>query len=201
MRNTRYLWFINNALLILGLLLLCSCQSEKPTPELAAGGQEPPSFEMGSAAFSPGGDIPRQYTCDGDDLSPPLEWAAPPQGTQSLVLIVDDPDAPGKTWVHWVLYDLPPELQALPQALPPQETLPEIGTQGRNDFVPVQGGFGKIGYGGPCPPKGKPHRYFFQLYALDARLDLAPGANKSQVLQAMAGHVLAQAELMGRYER
>ncbi len=191
MRNTRYLWFI---LLILGLLLLCSCQGDKPTPELAAGDQELSSFEMSSAAFAPGGDIPRQYTCDGDDLSPPLEWAAPPQGTQSLVLIADDPDAPGKTWVHWVLYDLTPELQALPQALPPQETLPEIGTQGHNSF-------GKIGYGGPCPPKGKPHRYFFQLYALDIKLNLAPGASKSQVLQAMAGHVLAQAELMGRYGR
>jgi Raf kinase inhibitor-like YbhB/YbcL family protein len=192
MSKTNYLRLVGNVTLILGLL--CGCQSDKPTPELAASGQELANFAMSSAAFAPGGDIPRQYTCDGDDLSPPLEWDAPPSGAQSLALIADDPDAPNKTWVHWVLYDLPPDLRALPQGLPAQETLPELGTQGRNDF-------NKIGYGGPCPPQGKAHRYFFQLYALDVRLDLAPGATKSQVLEAMSGHVLAQAELMGRYGR
>ena len=181
-------------LLLTLALLPTACGSEKLTPELAAGEQALPSFEMTSAAFAPGDAIPQQYTCDGADLSPPLSWAAPPEGAQSLVLIADDPDAPGKTWVHWVLYDLPPNQRELPEGLPPQETLPKLGTQGKNDF-------GKIGYGGPCPPKGKDHRYFFQLYAVDVKLNLAPGATKSQVLEAMAEHVLAQAELMGTYKR
>jgi Raf kinase inhibitor-like YbhB/YbcL family protein len=180
--------------LLLPVTLLTGCGGEKPTPELAPGGQDLPRFEMTSAAFAAGDAIPPEYTCDGPDLSPPLAWAAPPEGTQSLSLIADDPDAPGKTWVHWVLYDLPPGRRELSEGLPPQETLPEVGTQGRNDF-------GNIGYGGPCPPGSKPHRYFFKLYALDVKLDLPPGATKSQVLEAMSGHVLAEAELMGSYER
>lgn len=179
---------------LVSVLLLTGCGSEKPTPKLAAGEEKLASFEMTSAAFAAGTTIPQQYTCDGADLSPPLSWAAPPEGTQSLVLIADDPDAPRKTWVHWVLYDLAPDLRELPEDLPQQETLPEIGTQGKNDF-------GKIGYGGPCPPKGKPHRYFFRLYAIDTKLNLSPGSTKSQVLEAIAGHVLAEAELMGEYGR
>jgi Raf kinase inhibitor-like YbhB/YbcL family protein len=180
--------------LVLTSALLVGCGDEKPTPELAADGQALPTFEMSSAAFPAEGDIPQPYTCDGADISPPLEWAAPPQGTQSLALIADDPDAPSKTWVHWVLYDLPPDQRALAEGVPQQENLPEGGLQGKNDFK-------KVGYGGPCPPKGKPHRYYFRLYALDTKLGLSPGATKSQVLEAMAGHVLAQAELMGRYGR
>ncbi len=176
-------------------LLPAACKSKEPTPALATATQAPelataeqvfPSFEMTSAAFAPGDAIPQKHTCDDLDISPALSWAAPPEGTQSLALIVDDPDAPGKTWVHWVLYDLPPDLRELPK------DMTQPGTQGRNNF-------GKTGYGGPCPPKGKNHRYFFKLYAIDIELDLAPGATKSQVLDAIAGHVLAQAELMGTY--
>ncbi len=147
-----------------------------------------------SGAFEAGGAIPRKFTCDGPDVSPALNWNDPPAGTQSLALIADDPDAPVGTWVHWVLYDLPASAQSLPENVPKQEQLQDGSRQGRNDF-------GKIGYGGPCPPPGKPHRYFFKLYALDAKLDLKAGATKAGVEKAIEGHVLAQGELMGRYGR
>jgi Raf kinase inhibitor-like YbhB/YbcL family protein len=188
----RLTWSIGG--LLLTSVLLTGCEGKEPTPALASDKQNILSFEMTSAAFDQGGTIPQQHTCDGPDLSPPLRWAALPEGTQSLALIADDPDAPGKTWVHWVLYDLPPDRRELAAGLPRQETLAEGGTQGKNDF-------GKIGYGGPCPPPGKPHRYFFKLYALDVKLDLSPGETKSQVLERISGHVLAEAELMGRYGR
>ena len=151
-------------------------------------------FGLRSEAFTPGADIPRKFSCQGSDMSPALVWTDPPAGTQSLVLIVDDPDAPAGTWVHWVLYDLPPSPRRLEEALQPTAELPGGGRQGTNDF-------GKSGYGGPCPPPGKPHRYFFKLYALDSRLNLKAGATKGDVEQAMKGHVLGKAELMGRYRR
>ncbi len=147
-----------------------------------------------SSAFEPGGTIPKEFTCDGPDLSPALNWNDPPSGTQSFALIADDPDAPVGTWVHWVLYDLPADARSLPESVPKQEQLANGARQGRNDF-------GKIGYGGPCPPPGKPHRYFFKLYALDKKLDLKAGATKAGVEKAMQGHVLGQGELMGRYSR
>lgn len=152
------------------------------------------ALKLESPAFSPGGDIPRQYTCDGPDLSPPLRWSDPPAGTQSLALICDDPDAPAGTWVHWVLYRIPPSARELPEGIPKQEELADGSRQGRNDFR-------KIGYGGPCPPRGPKHRYYFRLYALDIVPDLPAGATKAQLLQAMDGHILAQGELMGRYGR
>jgi Raf kinase inhibitor-like YbhB/YbcL family protein len=151
------------------------------------------SFELTSPAFAHGEPIPRQYTCDGEDVSPPLHWSDPPQGAQSLALIADDPDAPVGTWVHWVFYNLPAETRGLPEAVPPDADLPDGSRHGRNSWR-------RLGYGGPCPPGGT-HRYFFKLYALDTVLDLAPGASKKQLLQAMKGHVLAQAELMGVYAR
>ncbi|MBC7225478.1 MAG: YbhB/YbcL family Raf kinase inhibitor-like protein [Anaerolineae bacterium] len=151
-------------------------------------------LKLESPAFSPGGDIPRQYTCDGPDLSPPLRWSDPPAGTQSLALICDDPDAPAGTWVHWVLYRILPSARELPEGIPKQEELADGSRQGRNDFR-------KIGYGGPCPPRGPKHRYYFRLYALDIVPDLPAGATKAQLLQAMDGHILAQGELMGRYGR
>ncbi|MBI3988628.1 MAG: YbhB/YbcL family Raf kinase inhibitor-like protein [candidate division NC10 bacterium] len=151
-------------------------------------------LQLRSSAFEPGGMIPKQYTCDGPDISPPLRWTDPPPGTKSLALICDDPDAPVGTWVHWVLYGLTPEIRELPEGVPTQPTLPGGGKQGRNDFR-------KIGYGGPCPPKGPAHRYFFKLYALNAEPALGPGATKQELLNAMANHILAQAELMGRYRR
>lgn len=152
------------------------------------------AFELESTAFQPGGDIPKKFTCDGPDVSPALSWNDPPGAAQSFALIADDPDAPVGTWVHWVLYDLPGSARELPEGVPKEGELKGGGRQGTNDFR-------KIGYGGPCPPKGKPHRYFFKLYALDAKLNLKAGATKADVEGAMKGHILAHAEMIGRYGR
>jgi Raf kinase inhibitor-like YbhB/YbcL family protein len=152
------------------------------------------SLQISSAAFSPGGTVPRKFTCDGRDVSPQLKWNDPPANTQSVALIMDDPDAPAGTWAHWVIYDLPANTRELPEGVAKQEQLPSGARQGRNDF-------GKIGYGGPCPPPGKQHRYFFKIYALDVKLDLKAGATKADVERAMKGHILAQAELIGKYGR
>ncbi|MCD6192813.1 MAG: YbhB/YbcL family Raf kinase inhibitor-like protein [Candidatus Aminicenantes bacterium] len=151
------------------------------------------SLVLKSAAFSEGGWIPEKYTCDGDNVSPPLEWSGLPAGTTTLALICDDPDAPMGTWVHWVVFNIPPETDGLPENVPPERELKQGGLQGINDFR-------KIGYGGPCPPGGT-HRYFFKLYALDCRLDLPAGITKAQLMAAMEGHILDQAVLMGRYSR
>ena len=151
------------------------------------------SFELTSDVFAQGQAIPSKYTCDGDDVSPPLAWTDPPAGTKSLALISDDPDAPVGTWVHWVLYNLPPATRQLREALPTDEALPDGTRQGLTDFK-------RTGYGGPCPPGGT-HRYFFTLYALDATLPLPPAVGAKQLEQAMQGHILAQAQLMGTYRR
>ena len=163
-----------------------------PAAPAAEGSQAMP-FILTSSAFAPGEPIPLRYTCDGDDVSPPLAWSDPPQGTQSFALIADDPDAPAGTWVHWVLYNLPAEARELPEAIPPDAELPDGSRHGNNSWR-------RPGYGGPCPPGGT-HRYFFKLYALDTLLDLEAGASKDKLLQAMEGHILAQAELMGVYTR
>ena len=152
------------------------------------------SLKVTSTDFSSGGMIPKQFTCDGADISPALAWNDPPAGTQSFSLIADDPDAPVGTWVHWVAFDLPANARSLSQNVPKQEQLENGARQGRNDFD-------KIGYGGPCPPSGKAHRYFFKLYALDAKLNLKAGASKQDVERAQQGHVLAHGEYMGRYGR
>lgn len=152
------------------------------------------AFELKSPTFAVNAEIPRKHTCDGPDLSPPLAWSDPPAGTQSFSLIVDDPDAPVGTWVHWVLYDLPVNLRELVEDIPKDPELASGARQGRNDFR-------RIGYGGPCPPPGPAHRYFFKLYALDAKTNLKAGATKAELLRAMEGHILAQAELVGRYQR
>ncbi|HEY9848758.1 MAG TPA: YbhB/YbcL family Raf kinase inhibitor-like protein [Leptolyngbyaceae cyanobacterium] len=155
---------------------------------------EDKTMKLESDSFSANGTIPPKYTCDGQNISPPLKWDTPPISTQSLALIVDDPDAPSRTFVHWVLYDLPPETGNLPEAIPADRPILEgFGVQGKNDF-------GKLGYGGPCPPSGT-HRYFFKLYALDRVLELAAGATKEQLEAAMNGHILAAAELIGYYAR
>jgi Raf kinase inhibitor-like YbhB/YbcL family protein len=151
------------------------------------------SFELTSTAFAASAPIPGQYTCDGDDVSPPLQWSEPPAGTQGFALIADDPDAPAGTWVHWVLYNLPVQARSLPPALSDDAELSDGSRHGSN-------GWQRLGYGGPCPPSGT-HRYFFRLYALDAALNLAPGETKEALLAAMEGHILAQAELMGVYTR
>ena len=150
-------------------------------------------IKVTSTAFSHEGLIPSKYTCDGADVSPPLQWQGIPKGTKSIALISDDPDAPVGTWVHWVLFNLPPDAASLDENVPRQETLPNGARQGKNDF-------GKIGYGGPCPPSGT-HRYFFKICALDTLLDLPPGSKKSDLLKAMEGHILGRGQLMGKYKR
>jgi Raf kinase inhibitor-like YbhB/YbcL family protein len=152
------------------------------------------SIQITSPAFSAGQPIPRKYTCDAEDASPPLAWTGVPAEAKSLALIVDDPDAPVGTWVHWVFYNLPPSLTGLEEGLAKTPTLAGLGSQGTNDSR-------KIGYGGPCPPRGKPHRYFFKLYALDASLSLPSGASKADLEKAMRGHILAQGQLIGTYSR
>lgn len=151
-------------------------------------------MKIESSAFADSSAIPKQYTCQAADSSPDLKWSAPPEGTKSLALIVDDPDAPAGTWVHWVVWNLPPTLRGLPEGVAKNESLPDGTRQGVNDFK-------RIGYGGPCPPPGKLHRYFFKLYALDSSLDLPARSTKAQLERAMQKHILAQAELVGTYQR
>ena len=146
-----------------------------------------------SSVFSEGAIMGAKYTCDGEDVSPPLSWSGAPGETQSFTLICDDPDAPAGTWVHWVFYDIPGSVSELPENVPGQKNPKTGGAQGVNDFR-------KIGYGGPCPPGGT-HRYYVTLSALDKEIGMAPGASKQQVSAAMKGHVLAEAQLMGRYRR
>ncbi|UCF21192.1 MAG: YbhB/YbcL family Raf kinase inhibitor-like protein [Gemmatimonadota bacterium] len=151
-------------------------------------------IEVSSPAFQDGDLIPSRYTCEGEDISPPLEWTNLPAGSKSIALICDDPDAPVGTWVHWVLYDLSPKLNKLPEAIPGREVTPQGAKQGINDFR-------RSGYGGPCPPPGKPHRYFFKIYALDIEPGLPAGATKSDLLRTIEGHVLAEGQLVGLYKR
>lgn len=151
------------------------------------------AFTLNSGSFNNGAAIPRDFTCDGSDASPALSWSEAPAGTKSFALIVDDPDAPGGVFTHWVIYDIPAGAAGLPQGVPKMGDAAGAH-QGRN-------GFGKIGYGGPCPPPGKPHRYFLRLYALSQPLSLKTGASKQDVERAMHGRVLGTAELMGTYGR
>jgi Raf kinase inhibitor-like YbhB/YbcL family protein len=160
----------------------------------AAAADKPGQMEIKSPAFRNGGEIPRKHTCDGGDASPRLTWTEAPPGSQTFALIADDADAPGGTWVHWVIYDLPATTKELPEGIAAGETLDTGAKQGVNDFR-------KTGYGGPCPPPGAAHRYYFRLYALDAATNLKPRATKKQVLDAIKGHVVAEAELMGKYGR
>jgi len=147
-----------------------------------------------SPAFADGASIPQRYTCDGADISPPLSWSGVPAGTVSFALIVDDPDAPMGTWVHWVLFSIPADRRGLGEDLPPDDRLDDGSVHGRN-------GWGNLGYGGPCPPSGSTHEYAFKLYALDTTLNLEPGAKKRVVTSAMEGHLLGQAVLRGTYTR
>lgn len=151
-------------------------------------------LKISSQAFQHGQAIPRQHTGDGKDVSPPLSWTGSPEKTASFALVCDDPDAPAGTWVHWILYDLPGSQRELKEAVPGAKELAGGARQGTNSG-------GKIGYSGPSPPAGKPHRYFFKLYALDTKLGLKPGADKKKVLEAMKGHILEESEIMGTYQR
>ena len=151
------------------------------------------TFTLSSTAFKDNGYIPRKYTCDGEDISPPLSWSGAPPETKSYVLIVYDPDAPKGTFYHWLLYNIPAELSSLPEGVP-KDPETEYGLQGVNDF-------GTLGYGGPCPPTGSAHRYVFVLLALNTKLDLSPGATIDELLEAVSGHVIAYAKLTGIYGR
>lgn len=155
-------------------------------------------LEIKSSAFSANGYIPKKHSCEGEDVSPNLSWSAAPNGTKSLAMIMDDPDAPPGTWVHWVLYDLPADLKGLNEGVPKIEVLPNGAKHGLCWGVQD---FNRTGYYGPCPPPGKPHRYFFKLFVLNKVLGLGPKATKDQVLKAMEGHILAQGELVGLYKR
>ena len=146
-----------------------------------------------STVFNEGTLIPRDYSCDGKDISPPLSWAGVPEGTKSLAIICDDPDAPVGTWVHWVLFNIPATVHELPQGVKPDKVLENGAKHGINDFR-------KLGYGGPCPPGGT-HRYYFKIYALDNELPQEPGITKAELLKAMKGHILAEGQLMGKYKR
>jgi Raf kinase inhibitor-like YbhB/YbcL family protein len=157
------------------------------------------TMRVESSAFADGGSIPRKYTCDGQDLSPPLKWSGVPQNAKSLALICEDPDAPAGTWTHWVLCDLPPDLNELPEGVPADPVL-KLGSN--PDFKPSQGtnDFKKIGYGGPCPPRGT-HHYLILVYALDTRPSVKAGATKPELVRAMMGHIAAFGRLVGTYSR
>lgn len=161
---------------------------------LTAAGRPTMSFAVKSSAFGSGAEIPKKFTCEGPDLSPALEWSGAPQGTAGFALIADDPDAPAGTWVHWVIWNLPANANSLPEGIPRSEQLNTGARQGKNDFR-------KVGYNGPCPPAGKPHRYFFRLYALDRNVELSAGSSRSDLDAAIKGHILAQTEYMGTFRR
>lgn len=187
--------------LAVGLLMAaCGDGDETPTAtETPVAGQTPTiedggDFHLSSDAFGPNEEIPAIHTCDGENTSPALSWPDPPSGTQSFALIMDDPDAPGSVFTHWVFFDLPADTRVLGIGVETSERPSMGGTQGGNDA-------GSIGYTGPCPPSNGPHRYRFSLYALDELLELGPGASKQDVLDAMQGHILAEAQLVGSYGR
>jgi hypothetical protein len=178
--------------LLVPFLFLCLLQGKGVVHSKVGGGKEM-DIKITSTAFAEGSMIPKRYTCDGEDVSPPLAWSGVPDGTKSLALICDDPDAPMGTWIHWVLFNIPADRKELPTSVPPQKVIESGAKHGVNDFR-------KFGYGGPCPPGGT-HRYYFKLYALDTELELEAGVTKAQLLKAMEGHILAQGQLMGRYKR
>ena len=180
------------AVVLIACLALCSCQGGN-RPDGKTKGDEKMQIEVTSSAFVDDGMIPSKYTSDGADVSPPLAWDAVPTGAKTIALICDDPDAPAKVWVHWVLFNLPASIKELPEDIRAEQTLDSGARQGTNDS-------GRIGYSGPCPPSGV-HRYCFKLYSLDAELGLHPGAKKPQLLEAMKGHVLAEGQLTGKYSR
>jgi len=182
--------------LLMTLVVACAKSPSTPTQNSTANQSAqtiPAGIKLSSSAFAEGQAIPRAYTCDGINISPPLEWTGVPKSAKTITIIADDPDAPAGTWVHWVIYNLPADTIGMVENLPSTEDVKGGGLQGKNDFE-------KIGYGGPCPPSGT-HRYFFRIYALDNELPLKAGATKAEVEKASAGHILAQAQLMGTYRK
>ncbi len=192
----RFKSILGTSLFATCVYLLTACGGENASetePGLTQEGDEAVSIIVTSSAFDEGGMIPKTYTCDDEDISPPLNIEGIPEGAKSLALISDDPDAPMGTWVHWVLYNLPPDTKEFPENMPSDEELPNGARHGVTDF-------GRFGYGGPCPPGGT-HRYFFKVYALDTMLDLSGRISKADLVAAMDGHILADGQLMGRYAR
>jgi Raf kinase inhibitor-like YbhB/YbcL family protein len=180
------------AALLCGLLLFAGCQDKKGTSALDEEGAA--TMQLSSSAFRDGDTIPKKYTGDGEDMAPQLSWTGAPEGAKSFAVICEDPDAPRGTWTHWMLFNLPADKRELPEGTPTEENLPSGARQGKNDF-------GNIGYGGPAPPKGKPHRYFFKVYALDTILDVPAGGGPKQIEPAMRKHILAHGQLIGTYGR
>ena len=177
------------------LSLVVSCSATETRDESSATDEDAVmTIVLSSTAFKEGDRIPVKYTCDGQDISPALVWDEPPQQTEAFVLMVDDPDAPGGVFTHWMIFNIPANTHQFGEGVPIQEQLESGALQGKNDF-------GKIGYRGPCPPSGGSHRYRFTIYALDQRLNLKAGASKKQVIDAMQGHILAQGRLTGTYQR
>jgi Raf kinase inhibitor-like YbhB/YbcL family protein len=179
---------------VFSIAALCLCLFLTTNPLNAQGkGGRTMAITVTSPVFGEGEMIPRQYTCDGKDISPPLSWSGLPEEAKSIALICDDPDAPMGTWVHWVLFNLPGNADGLPEDVPASKTLDNGARHGKNDFQ-------RFGYGGPCPPGGT-HRYYFKVYALDTVLEHEPGITKAGLLKAMESHILAEGQLMGRYQR
>ena len=210
LRKQAVLTLVAGTVLVFCVACLTGCPSQQaavevaeevqPTPEVVT--EESPAeeetevgWQLTSAAFEHGEGMLKKYAADGADISPPLAWTEPPEGTVDLALICDDPDAPAGAWTHWVVYGLTPEVSFLPTAIPTTETA------GKAAFKQGLNSWGKVGYGGPSPPPGKPHRYQFTLYALSEKLDLEPGAEKQTVLDAMEGKVLGKTMLEGTYGR
>ena len=187
-----YLGLLWRLLLLLAFLLavpfLAGCRHRDLAPA-----PSPPQFVLSSPPLSDGL-VPRQFTCDGEDQSPPLTWSAAPPGTKSLALTVIDLDAPEGTFIHWFLYDLPPTVTSLSAGVQKQAELADGSRQASNDFD-------RVGYGGPCPPPGKPHRYLFNVFAFNEKFDLPAGASRSQIETAMKGHLLGGGQFLARYGR
>ncbi len=174
-------------------MAICGCERDDGSRQVSEERSQDMAISVSSSAFQEGGMIPAKYTCDGNDLSAPLKWTGAPEGTKSIAVICDDPDAPVGTWVHWVMWNIPPGVRELAEGVPPKPELADGSRQGISDF-------GRPGYGGPCPPSGA-HRYYFKVYALDTTLDLPAGTRKADLLRAMKGHILAEGQLMGKYSR
>lgn len=186
---------LRNKFIILFVILFifrCNTKESQKIANINVGGKM--SIQIICAAFKEGETIPVKYTCDGENVSPALNWSGAPENTKSFALICDDPDAPMGTWVHWVVYNIPATMTSLPEAVPMKKTV-------LNNIIQGTTSFRKMGYGGPCPPRGPAHRYLFKIYALDTELNLKAGASENELLKAMEGHILAKGQLMGRYGR
>ena len=193
MRRHRISLFLHIFTLTFAAVALVACSGGDD--ELDQVDEEAPlSIQVSSAAFTDGSSIPPRHTCDDEDRSPPLSWSDVPSGTRSIALIVDDQDAPGGTWVHWVLYGITPDATGPREGTPSSEVTSTGALQGKNDF-------NKLGYRGPCPPRGDAHRYFIKVYALDTDLELDAGLTKKELLLELSGRILARGQLTGKYQR